>query len=330
MNWNNKKILVTGADGFIGSHLVERLVKQGARVRAFVYYNAFNSWGWLDTLDDSLLTQIDIVSSDIRDPHGVLAASEGMEMIFHLAALIGIPFSYHSPDSYVDTNMKGTLNVLQAAKKLKIKKILHTSTSEIYGTAQYAPIDERHPINPQSPYAASKSAADSLAVSFYRSFGTPVVIVRPFNTFGPRQSARAVIPTILSQIYNGRKNIKLGNTQVTRDFNYVTNTVDAFIRLAEMKGGLGEVFNVGSGQETSISQLIHLIQRITRKNFRVVVDRQRVRPRESEVERLICDASKIKLACGWTPRVSLEEGLGFMFRWVKDHGHCYKAGIYNV
>lgn len=330
MRFKNKKILITGADGFIGSHLVERLVKEGARVKAFVYYNSFNSWGWLDTLPPAVLKQIEIFSGDVRDPHGVLAACRGCEIVFHLAALIGIPFSYHAPDTYVDTNVKGTLNILQAAQALKIKRVIHTSTSEVYGTARYAPIDELHPINPQSPYAATKSAADSLALSFYRSFNTPVVVARPFNTFGPRQSARAIIPTILSQIHSGTRAIQLGNLSATRDFNYVSNTVDAFLAIALMKGGLGEVYNIGSGQEISIQQLVESIRKIIKKDFKVVVDQKRLRPGKSEVERLICDATKIHQACGWTPQVNFEEGLSLMSTWVKAHIKQYKSGIYNV
>lgn len=330
MSWNERKVLVTGADGFIGSHLVEELVCRGAQVKAFVYYNSFNSWGWLDTISKSTLSKIEVFSGDIRDPNGVLEAAKKIDVIFHLAALIGIPFSYHSPDSYVDTNIKGTLNILQAAKQLNIKKIVHTSTSEVYGTAQYAPIDEDHPINPQSPYAATKSAADSLALSFYRSFDLPVAILRPFNTFGPRQSARAIIPTIISQIYSGKKSIKLGNLDVTRDLNYVGDTVDAFIKVAENAKSTGEVFNAGTGEEISIGGLADLIQDITKKKVKIIVDKQRIRPAKSEVDRLICDATKIRSICGWKTQKSLKQGLKETCRWVKANLNQYKTDIYNV
>lgn len=330
MDWTQTKILVTGADGFIGSHLVEGLVKKKVKVRAFVYYNSFNSWGWLDTLPKSTLSKMEIFTGDIRDPHGILEATKGADIVFHLAALIGIPFSYHSPDSYVDTNVKGTLNVLQAARMLGVKKILHTSTSEIYGTAQYVPIDENHPVNPQSPYAATKSAADSLALSFYRSFDLPVTIIRPFNTFGPRQSARAIIPTIISQIYSGQKSIKLGNLDAARDFNYVQNTVEAFVRLAEAKNTNGEVYNVGSGQEISVQDLAELIQKIVKKKVRLVTDRERIRPVKSEVERLICDAAKIRETCGWTPKTGLEQGLTLTCQWIEKNLKTYKTSIYNI
>jgi len=298
MSWKNKKILVTGADGFIGSHLVEKLVFKGAKVKAFVYYNSFNHWGWLDKLPLKTLNKIDVFTGDVRDPNGVETAIKGCKMVFHLAALIGIPFSYHSPDSYVDTNVKGTLNVLQAAKKLKVQRVIHTSTSEVYGTAQLVPITEDHPIHPQSPYAATKSAADSLALSFFRSFGLPVTILRPFNTFGPRQSARAVIPTIICQIYSGAKTLKLGNLETTRDFNYVSNTVDAFIRVAESDKMIGEVLNSGSGSEISIGELAEIIMKITQRKLKIISDAQRIRPEKSEVERLVCDNQKIQQLCG--------------------------------
>ena len=328
--WKNKKILVTGADGFIGSHLTEKLVASGAKVRAFVYYNSFNHWGWLDSIPESTLKKIDVFTGDIRDPHGVVQACKDMDVIFHLAALIGIPFSYHSPDSYVDTNIKGTLNVLQAAKRWKAQKVIHTSTSEVYGSAQYVPIDENHPINPQSPYAATKSAADSLALSFYRSFDLPVAILRPFNTFGPRQSARAIIPTIISQVYSGKKEIHLGNVHASRDFNYVENTVNAFLKVALVKEAIGEVFNSGSGQEATVAETIELIGKITGKKIKFSIDPQRLRPQKSEVERLLCNASKIQNICGWQELISFEEGLKKTCRWIKDNLKVYKAGIYNV
>jgi len=330
MNWTGKKVLITGADGFIGSHLVEELVKKKAKVRAFVYYNSFNSWGWLECLPKSTLNKIEVVSGDIRDSHGVAKAVVNVDIIFHLAALIGIPFSYHSPDSYVDTNIKGTLNILQAARAMNVDKVFHTSTSEVYGTAQYAPIDERHPISPQSPYAATKSAADDLALSFYKSFGLPVTIIRPFNTFGPRQSARAIIPTIISQIYAGEENIKLGSLDTIRDFNYVQDTVDAFVSMGGKKGTDGEIYNVGSGQEISIKELVDLIQMITKKKVSFTTDKERIRPAKSEVGRLICDATKIQKACGWSPQRNIEEGLILTCQWIKQNIKSYKSGIYNI
>lgn len=330
MKLKGKKVLVTGADGFIGSHLVEGLLAKGVGVKAFVYYNSFNSWGWLDTLSKDKLKKIEIFTGDVRDPNGVAQAMRGVEVVFHLAALIGIPFSYHSPDSYVDTNVKGTLNVLQAARRWNVKKVIHTSTSEIYGTAQYVPIDENHPVNPQSPYAATKAAADSMALSFYRSFDLPVVILRPFNTFGPRQSARAVIPTIIAQALSGKKTIDLGHLGVTRDFNYVTNTVEAFIQLAESEKGLGEVFNVGTGVEISVADLVDLIARVSQRKIKVHVEKQRLRPVKSEVERLLCEAGKFRRLCGWEPRVSLEQGIHKTIAWIKAHPQYFKTEIYNV
>lgn len=330
MNWKKKKVLVTGSDGFIGSHLVERLVSEGADVRAFVYYNSFNNWGWLDTFPKEMLKKIDVFAGDIRDHNGVLKAAEGRDVIFHLAALVGIPFSYHSPDSYLDTNIRGTLNILQAAKRFQVEKVVHTSTSEIYGTAQFCPINEDHPINPQSPYAATKSAADSLALSFYRSFDLPVTILRPFNTFGPRQSARAIIPTIICQLYANQKSIKLGNLKTTRDFNYVLNTVDAFLKVAATPKAVGQIFNTGSGFEITIERLVDLLQKITKKKIKVEIASERLRPAKSEVERLLCDASKIKKYCGWKPVVSLEDGLKRTCQWIKENPSYFKSEIYNV
>lgn len=329
MSWKNKQVLVTGADGFIGSHLVEALVEQGARVRAFVYYNSFNTWGWLDTFDPKILKKVEVFAGDIRDPNGVAEAVQGCEMVFHLAALIGIPFSYHSPDSYIDTNVKGTLNVLQASRRFNVGKVVHTSTSEVYGTAQTVPIGEEHPINPQSPYAASKAGGDHLAQSFYLSFGLPVTTLRPFNTFGPRQSARAIIPTIIAQIYAGVQTLKLGNLDVTRDLNYVSNTVNAFLQAAVSPETAGQVYNAGSGMEISIKNLVVLIQEITGTNLEVVVDQERLRPAKSEVERLVCNADKLT-ALGAYHQVSLKEGLAQTCQWIKDNGHHYKADIYNV
>jgi len=284
----------------------------------------------LDTIPKARLEKLDIFSGDIRDPHGVSKACEKVDVIFHLAALIGIPFSYHSPDCYVDTNIKGTLNVLQAARSHRVKRVVHTSTSEVYGTAQYVPIDEKHPVNPQSPYAATKSAADDLAMSFYKSFDLPVTILRPFNTFGPRQSARAIIPTILSQIYSKQKIIKLGNLNATRDLNYITNTVDAFIALAQNDKCVGKVFNTGSSKEISVGELTRLIMEITKKKLKIETVSQRFRPKKSEVERLLCDYHRIQDVCGWKPKVSLERGLELTCQWVKNNLNKYKSEIYNV
>ena len=330
MNWKNKKVLVTGADGFIGSHLTERLVAMGCRVRAFVYYNSFNSWGWLEESVPSTLKKIDVFTGDVRDPNGVYEAMKDVDIVFHLAALIGIPFSFHSPDSYVDTNIKGTLNVLQAARKLKTQRIVHTSTSEVFGTAQYVPMDEKHPIVPQSPYAATKAAADQLALSFYLSFGLPVSILRPFNTFGPRQSARAVIPTIMTQILSGQKEIKLGNIETTRDLNYVDNTIDAFLAVAQSPQAVGQTLNAGTNREISIQELVLLIGKILKRPVKIAVDPARLRPGKSEVERLVCDARQLRELCGWMPRVSLEEGLDKTARWMKKNLKKYKADLYNV
>jgi len=330
MKLRNKKVLITGSEGFIGSHLVERCVKEGAKVRAFVLYNSFNQWGWLDTLPKKILDKIEVVTGDVRDSNCVREACQGVDVIFHLAALIGIPYSYRAAESYVTTNINGTLNILEAAKALGTKRIIHTSTSEVYGTAQYAPIDELHPVNPQSPYAATKSAADSLAISYYRSFGLPVSVLRPFNTFGPRQSARAVIPTIISQIAAGHKTIQLGNVDSTRDLNFVGNTVDAFIKLAETDKGCGEVFNTGSGVEVSIKEVVDLIQKVMNVKVKIKTDPKRIRPAKSEVERLICDSTKFAQLTGWKPKVSLEEGLGLTVGWISKNINHYKTDTYNV
>lgn len=330
MNLKNKKVLVTGSEGFIGSHLVERLLKEGAKVRAFVLYNSFNSWGWIDTFPKSKIKEVDIVTGDIRDYNSVYNAMEGVDVVFNLAALIGIPFSYQSQDSYVDTNIKGTLNVLQAARKLKIEKIIHTSTSEVYGTAQYTPIDEKHPINPQSPYAAAKVSADYMALSFYSSFNLPVTILRPFNTFGPRQSARAVIPAIITQILSGKTLIKLGNIEAIRDFNYVLNLVDAFLKLAQTSGTEGHVYNAGSGREISIKEVVSIISGILRKKIKIARDDTRFRPPKSEVMQLICDFTKFNSLCGWKPCVSLEKGIELTCGWLKNNLDKYKPNIYNI
>ena len=325
-----KKVLVTGADGFIGSHLVERLIKDGYDVKAFTYYNSFNSWGWLDTFPKERLKEIEIFSGDIRDPNGVKEAMKGVDGVFHLAALIAIPFSYHSPDSYVDTNIKGTLNVLQAARQLGTERILVTSTSEVYGTAQYVPIDEKHPFQGQSPYSATKIGADRLAESFYRSFGLPVTIVRPFNTYGPRQSARAVIPTIITQLLNGADNIKLGSLKPTRDFNYVKDTVNGFVKIAESEKTIGEEINIATMNEISIGELANEIIRQINPNAKIICDEQRLRPEKSEVNRLLGDNTKIKELTDWEPHYTLSTGLNETIMWLKDNMERYKADIYNV
>ena len=309
MNLKNKKILVTGADGFIGSHLVEELVRQGIEVRAFVFYNSFNSWGWLDESPEELKTKIEIFSGDIRDPHGVEQAMQGCNVVMHLASLIGIPYSYHSPDSYVDTNIKGTLNVLQAARKLELEKIVCTSTSEVYGTARYVPIDEGHPLQGQSPYSATKIAADQIAMSFYCSFGSPVAIIRPFNTYGPRQSLRAVIPTIITQLATSKTTIKLGALHPTRDFSFVKDIVNAFISIAESDVSVGEIINIGSGLEISIKELGQTIGDLMGSEIKFNTEETRLRPSKSEVERLLADNSKAKQIINWVPKYVDKEGL---------------------
>jgi len=322
--------LVTGADGFIGSHLVEMLVASGARVRALSYYNSFNSWGWLEDLD--CLKDIEVISGDVRDPHFCKEITRQVDVIFHLAALIAIPYSYVAPDSYVDTNVKGTLNICQAARENGCERVIHTSTSEVYGTAQYVPIDEKHPFQPQSPYSASKIGADHMAMSFYLSFGLPVTISRPFNTYGPRQSARAVIPTIIGQIASGKKQIRLGDVSPTRDFNYVLDTCKGFMALAQSDKALGEVVNIGSGVETSVADTLNLIKKIMKSEVEFILDDQRVRPRDSEVFRLCCDNTKIKQLTGFMPAYSLEEGLTRTIDWFADPKNLsrYKTEIYNV
>jgi dTDP-glucose 4,6-dehydratase len=332
MNLNGKKVLVTGAGGFIGSHLVEELVIKGCKVTAFVHYNSFNRWGWLDYLPKEMLSSIKVFTGDIRDPHGVKKAMEQAEVVFHLAALIGIPYSYHSPDTYVDTNEKGTLNILQSARELNVERIIHTSTSEVYGTAQFVPITEEHPINPQSPYAATKAGADFLALTFYRSFQTPVVIIRPFNTYGPRQSARAVVPTIITQILAGQKVIKLGSINPTRDLNFVKDTVRGFILAAESETGTGEVIQIGSGQEKSIGELALKVAEIMGVSISVVSEEERIRPEKSEVERLLADSGMAKKVIHWEPLFSLEQGLTETIHWFsqKEHLNIYKINTYNI
>lgn len=325
-----KKVLVTGADGFIGSHLTESLLEKGYDVKAFVYYNSFNNWGWLDTFPKEKLNQIEIFAGDVRDPNGVREAMKGVDAVFHLAALIAIPFSYHSPDSYVDTNMKGTLNVLQAARDLGTQRVLVTSTSEVYGTAQYVPIDEKHPFQGQSPYSATKIGADRLAESFYRSFDLPVSIVRPFNTFGPRQSARAVIPTIITQLLAGKEEISLGSLTPTRDFNYVKDTAAGFIAIAESDQTIGEEINIATGREISIGDLANEIIRQINPNARIICDEQRLRPEKSEVNRLLGSNAKIKELTDWKQQYTFEEGIAETIAWIRENLNAYKTDIYNV
>ncbi len=324
------KILVTGADGFIGSHLVEEMVKQGYQIRAFVYYNSFNTWGWLDTLPADIMEHVEVFQGDIRDPNGVREAMKGCQAVFHLAALIAIPFSYHSPDTYVDTNIKGTLNVLQAARDLGTRRVLVTSTSEVYGTAQYVPIDEKHPFQGQSPYSATKIGADRLAESFFRSFGLPVTIVRPFNTYGPRQSARAVIPTIITQLLSGRTEIKLGSLTPTRDFNYVKDTVHGFIAIFESDRTIGEEINIATGREISIGQLAEELIRQINPEARIICDAQRLRPEKSEVNRLLGCNKKIIELTGWKPQYSFSEGLAETIVFLEQNMDRYKTDIYNI
>ena len=332
MRLQDRIVVVTGADGFIGSHLVEELVRRGANVRAFCYYNSFNSWGWLDTVGESVLDGVDVFMGDVRDPNGVRTALKDTAVVFHLAALIGIPFSYHSPDSYVDTNVRGTLNVLQAARDLELERVVVTSTSEVYGTAQYVPIDERHPRQGQSPYSASKIGADAMAESFYRSFGLPVVTVRPFNTYGPRQSARAVIPTIITQLLSGTDTLRLGSVHPTRDLTYVTDTVAGFIALAEADSAVGRDVNLGAGQEVSVGDLADKLMKLVGRRVPVHSDEERVRPEQSEVERLLSDTTLARMLAGWQPTVSLEEGLTRTVAWFSQSANLgrYKADVYNV
>ncbi len=325
-----KKILVTGADGFIGSHLVEELLADGYEVRAFVYYNSFNTWGWLDTFPKEKLDKIDVFMGDIRDPNAVREAMDGMDAVMHLAALIAIPFSYYAPDAYVDTNIKGTLNVLQAAKLSGTKRILVTSTSEVYGTAQYVPIDEKHPYQGQSPYSATKIGADRLAESFYRSFNLPVTIVRPFNTFGPRQSARAVIPTIITQLLAGKSEIKLGSLEPTRDFNYVKDTARGFIKIMESEKTIGEEINIATQKEISIGELAEELIRQINPNAKIICDGQRLRPAKSEVERLLGSNRKIMQLTDWKPEYTFAQGIAETIEFLKNNLDKYKIDIYNL
>lgn len=326
----NKTILVTGADGFIGSHLVEMLVKKGAKVKALSLYNSFNYWGWLEDID--CLERVEVLNGDIRDSHYCKLITKEVDIVFHLAALIAIPYSYIAPGSYVDTNVNGTLNIVQACLENGVKRVIHTSTSEVYGTALYVPIDEKHPLQAQSPYSASKIAADSMAISFYNSFELPVTIARPFNTYGPRQSARAVIPTIITQIANGVKEVKLGDVSPTRDFSYVEDTCRGFLALATNDSTIGEVVNIGSNFEISIADTLNLIKEIMQSDVKFITDVQRVRPQNSEVHRLWCDNTKISTLTGFKPKHSIEDGLNETIEWfkVKKNLEKYKSNIYNV
>lgn len=325
-----EKILVTGADGFIGSHLTEELVKQGFDVKAFSLYNSFNTWGWLDTLPQDIMENVEVFTGDVRDPNGVREAMKGTDAVFHLAALIAIPFSYHSPDAYVDTNIKGTLNVLQAAKQLDLDKVLITSTSEVYGTAQYVPIDESHPYQGQSPYSATKIGADRLAESFYRSFGLPVAIVRPFNTYGPRQSARAVIPTIITQLLAGKEEIRLGSLTPTRDFNFVKDTAQGFIEIYRSDKTVGEEINIATQNEISIGELAEELIKQINPQAKIVCDEERLRPEKSEVNRLLGSNEKIKMLTDWEPCFTFEEGLAQTIDFFRDNLEKYKVDIYNI
>ena len=336
MDFNNKKVLVTGADGFIGSHLTEELVRRGYNVRAFVLYNSFNSWGWLDHSELEIQKSIEIFAGDVRDPHGVRQAMKGCDVVFHLAALVSIPYSYLSPDTYIDTNVKGSLNVVQAARELGLSKVIHTSTSEVYGTARFVPITEEHPLQGQSPYAASKIGADQIAMSFYHAFNTPVSIVRLFNTYGPRQSARAVIPTVITQIASGIKKIKLGSLHPTRDFNFVKDTVNGCIAVAKSDQTIGEVINIGSNYEITIGETVEIIADTLNANIEIESDLQRIRPENSEVARLWADNCKAKKLTDWVPAYvgidGLKRGLVETVAWFSEAGNLrkYKPGEYNI
>lgn len=326
----DSRVLVTGADGFIGSHLVEQLVKAGAKVRTLSQYNSFNDWGWLERID--VLEQIEVITGDVRDAHFCDELTRDIDVVFHLAALIPIPYSYRAPDSYVDTNIKGTLYLCQAARRNGVRRFIQTSTSEVYGTAKYLPIDEKHPMTPQSPYSATKIGADCIALSFYYSFGVPVVVARPFNTYGPRQSARAVIPSVMTQVAIGKRQVSLGSLTTTRDFTYVDDTCRGFLAIAEMEGGEGEVFHIGSNHEIAIGDLVNLIGEVMGTNISVTCDQYRLRPEKSEVLRLKCDNSKLQAACAFVPLIPLREGLERTARWFlkPENLHRYKGNHYNV
>jgi NAD dependent epimerase/dehydratase len=329
MNLANKKILITGADGFIGSHLVGMMLDEGYDVRAFVCYNSNNNWGWLDTFDKKTLKELDVVAGDIRDPSGVKEAMRECDVVLHLAALIAVPFSYTAPDTYVDTNVKGTLNVLQASRELCIERVITTSTSEVYGTAQYVPIDELHALQAQSPYSATKIAADKLSEAYYKSFNTPVIIARPFNAYGPRQSARAIIPTLISQLLSGNENIKVGSLTPTRDFNYVTDITRGFIEIAKNDSLIGEVVNIATGVEISIEDLAKLLIQKINPNAKLLTDEIRFRPDKSEVFRLLGNSKKLQEHTNWSARVQLEKGLDMTIDWFKENNHQYKTWVYN-
>lgn len=336
MDLENKRILVTGGDGFIGSHLTEELVRLGQNVRAFVQYNSFNSWGWLDQVPRDIQDNIEVFAGDIRDPHGVREAMQGCDVVIHLAALVAIPYSYHSPDTYLDTNIKGTLNILQGARQLDTEKVVCTSTSEVYGTARYVPINEDHPLQGQSPYSATKIAADQMAQAFFNSFDTPVAIIRPFNTYGPRQSARAVIPTVITQIASGERVVKLGAVHPTRDFNYIKDTVRGFIDVAKSDLAVGEVINIGSNYEISIGKLVELIGDIMQVKIEIETEPERLRPEKSEVERLWADNTRAKQLMGWEPEYAgyegLRRGLTETIGWFtnRDNLKKYRPGTYNI
>lgn len=330
MNFKGKKVLVTGSEGFIGSHLTERLVELGADVTALVQYNSFNNWGWIDTFDKKIKDSINVVTGDIREYDGMKRIIKGQDVVFHLAALIAIPYSYLSPMAYVRTNVEGTANVLEACREYEIEKIIHTSTSETYGTALYVPIDEKHPLQGQSPYSASKIGADKIAESYFTSFNLPIATIRPFNTYGPRQSARAVIPTIISQILSGKTEIKLGSLTPTRDFNYVKDTAEAFIKIAESDKTIGEVINAGSNYEISIGETVKKIIDIIGTDVKIICDEERIRPEKSEVNRLWADNSKIKELTNWSPKYSLDDGLSETVEWIKNNINYFKTDIYNV
>ncbi len=329
MIWSNKKVIVTGAGGFIGSHLSERLVREGAKVRAFLHYNSRNDWGLLELLPKEILQEIEIFTGDIQDPFAVKKAISGCDVVFHLASLIAIPYSYIAPQSFVTTNVLGAVNVMEASLRQGVEVVVHTSTSEVYGTAQYVPIDEKHPLQGQSPYSASKIGADKIAESYYRSFNLPVATIRPFNTYGPRQSARAVIPTIITQVLT-KDSLKLGDLTPTRDMNFVYDTVEGFLKVASTKEAIGEVINIGSGQEISIGDLAKKIMKLIGKDIPIITEEVRKRPSKSEVRRLLADNTKAKEILNWQPRYSIEQGLKITIDWIKQHLDKYKVDIYNV
>lgn len=330
MFWQNKKVLITGAGGFIGSHLVEALARKKAMVRAFVHYNSRNDWGNLELLPHDVLEKIEIITGDIRDPFCVRNAVKGCDTVFHLAALIAIPYSYLAPKDFVDTNIQGTLNVMQACRDENIRKVVHTSTSEVYGTALYTPIDEKHPLQGQSPYSASKIGADKMAESYYNSFELPVATIRPFNTYGPRQSARAVIPSICSQILSGKTEIHMGLLSPVRDFTFVQDTVNGYLKIAQSDRSIGEIINIGSGKGISIADLLKDIMELTGKDISIISDDERIRPQKSEVMNLLCDNRKARVLVDWEPIYTLEDGLKETIRYVQEHPEKYKANIYNI